>query len=81
MTKLHKVRTEYVGGLFELRICDPLQMVAVVGPRRHGRERDRMSNGEVNKLRQYAIDTARRKYERLLGYELDLTNCRSASAS
>lgn len=76
---MHKIRTEYIG-LFELRVCDALEMVAVVGPRRHGPTSQRMLNAEVNKLRDHAIDTAKRKYA-ILGYELDLTNCRCASAS
>lgn len=65
---MHKVRTQYVAGLFELRICDGAKMVAVVGPRHHGSTRDRMTAGEVENLRQYANKKAR-QFE-MIGYNV-----------
>ena len=70
---MHRVRTQYIAGLFQLRICDGLRTVAVVGPKRTGAQRERMTDSEVNQLRQYAISKAQ-EYS-LLGYELDLSNC------
>ena len=69
---LHDVRTEYICGLFEVRICDVLKMVAVVGPKRTGSESQRITDPEVEKLRQYAIDRTKHRYE-LLGYQVDVS--------
>ena len=75
----HKVRTLYIGGLFQLRVCDALRMVAVVGPKRTGAPREQLTDGEVANLRQHAINKAR-QYS-MLGYEMDLSNCRTAAES
>ena len=68
-----KVRTVYAG-LFELRICDALMSVAVVGPRRSRSGYDKVSDNTVEQNRLWALSKAR-NFE-LLGYSIQ-----TASAS
>ena len=67
-----------VAGLVLIGLLGALQLVAVVGPRRRGNGSHQLQAGEVENLRKWAIQRAENKYG-LLGYEIDLSNCRAAA--
>jgi len=64
-----KTRIEYVAGLFRMLINDKEKSVKVVGPSRRGPSSQRMLTGEVDNLRQWAVDRATNKFG-VLGYSI-----------